>query len=96
MSKRAFAKHPRTDAPAIPYKRLLPGVQRRNHRRKLLSVAHRGGVVDAQARRADGQGALEQGAGTVKVALVAQDKGEAIETVGTGGVVGTQAGLVDG
>jgi hypothetical protein len=36
-----------------------------------------------------------RGASDGEVALVAQDKGQAIKAVGGGGVVGTQAGLVD-
>jgi deoxyribose-phosphate aldolase len=40
-----------------------------------------------QARLADRQRALEQGAGTVQVALVAQDQGEVVEALGGAGVV---------
>lgn len=36
----------------------------------------------------DGQGALEEGAGTVEVALVVQDEGEAADVGSGGGVLG--------
>lgn len=44
----------------------------------------------------DGQGALVQGAGVVEVALVVQDEGEVVETLGGGGVVRAEVGVVDG
>jgi hypothetical protein len=53
-------------------------------------------VILAKAGLADGQGALQQGAGAVQVTLVAQDGGEVAEAIGGIGVIGAQAGLGDG
>jgi hypothetical protein len=76
------------DDAAIPYKRLLLFVQRRHHRRKVLPAPYGQGMLGAEVGFADGQGALMQGAGAIKVALFIQGAGEVAEAPGGAGVVG--------
>jgi hypothetical protein len=48
-----------------------------------------------QAGLADGHGALEQGTGGGKVALVAHDDGEVVESLGGARMVRPRSGLID-
>jgi hypothetical protein len=72
----------------VKRKRLLAILQRRHHLRKIPPAPHGGGVVGAQAGLVDGQGALQQGAGGVEVALGVQDAGQVAEVGSGGGVLG--------
>jgi hypothetical protein len=53
-------------------------------------------MLGSQPGLADVKGPLQQRAGAVQVALVAQDAGDVVEAVGSIRVVGSQAGLEDG
>jgi hypothetical protein len=65
------------------------------HSREVLPASGGVGVVGTEACFTDRQGTLIQGAGAVRVALVAQDEGEVAEDAGGVRVVGAQAGLED-
>jgi hypothetical protein len=71
-------------------------LQRRYNGRKLLAASHRVGVVGSQAGLTDGQGAVEQEAGSGQVAVGTQDFAEVVQAAGSVRVLRTTTGLEDG